>query len=305
MKLFKNLFRWFIFGFTIFFIIANIHQNWRSLQETELTKFVWLMFFVSLFFNLLGHTFSAVVWTWILNLFSTKLQGIKAIYVYLITNIHKYLPGNIWHFLGRVKALQEQGDNLATATVAVIIEPLILAIAGLLISVISATLGVIEVSFSPLILLIQLITIIGVFTIIHPQIINPILKTIAKGKGSNEATKLMKYPLVPLGGGFVYLLLRGAGFMTLLIPFIPLNLSLIPQIITAFSFAWLLGLIVPGAPGGLGIFEASIIAILDVTVFPRGIILIAVAMFRISSIFAELITAYGAFLLQKKFEPKT
>lgn len=300
MQFWKNLFRWFILGFTIFFISANIHQNWRSLQETELTKFVWLMFLVSLFFNLLAHTFSAWVWTWILNLFSTKLTGVKAIYVYLITNIHKYLPGNIWHFLGRVKALQEQGDTLATATVAVVIEPLILAIAGLLISLISATFGVIKINFSPLFIILQLLAIILVFTIIHPQIINPILKKIAKNKGSKEATKLIKYPLVPLGGGFVYLLLRGCGFMTLLIPFIPLDLSLIPQIITAFNFAWFLGLIVPGAPGGLGIFEATIIAILDVTVFPRGIILIAVALFRLSSIIAELITAYGAFLLQQK-----
>ena len=301
MKLFKNLFRWFIFGFTIFFIIANIHQNWRSLQETELTQFVWLMFLVSLSLNLLAHIFSAWVWTWILKLFSTKLQGVKAIYVYLITNIHKYLPGNIWHFLGRVKAVQNKGDSLATATVSVVIEPLILAIAALLMGILSATLGVIEVSFSPLILTIQFLTIIGVFIIIHPQIINPILKKLAKGKGSNETTELVKYPLFPLGGGFIFLSLKGFGFVTLLIPFIPINVTLIPQILTAFSFAWLLGLIVPGAPGGIGIFEATIIGILDVVVFPRGIILISVALFRISTILAELISAYAAFLLQQKF----
>jgi uncharacterized membrane protein YbhN (UPF0104 family) len=31
----------------------------------------------------------------------------------------------------------------------------------------------------------------------------------------------------------------------------------------AFSLAWLLGLVVPGAPGGLGVFEATAIALLQ------------------------------------------
>ncbi len=297
MKLFKNLFRWFILGFTIFFISSNIYQNWRLIGEIEITFFVWLMFFLSLFFNISAHLFAAWVWTWILDLFSTKLQGIKAIYVYLITNISKYLPGNIWHFVGRVKAVQKEGDSLATATVSAIIEALFMAIAALLVTIISATIGVMEINFSPMIISLQIIVIMGSLIGIHPNIMNPILSKLAKGKGSNKVTKLTKYPLLPLGGELIFLLLKGCGFIVLIIPFITLKLTLIPPILTAFSFAWLLGLVVPGAPGGLGIFEATVIATLDATVFPQEIILIVVAFSRISSTLAEVITAYGAFLI--------
>ena len=299
MKLIKSFFRWLVLGFTIFFIISNIYQNWRSLEEIKLTYFVWFMFCLSLGFNLFAHTFSAWVWTWILNLFRTKLQGSQAVSVYLITNISKYLPGNVWHFLGRVKAIQNQGDTLATATVSVIIEPLLMAIAALLITIISASLGILDVNFSTLILVIKLIIISGALISISPPIINPILNTLAKGKGSNYATKLTQYPLLPLGGELIFIILRGCAFLILLMAFLSLNWTLIPKILSVFSFSWLLGLIVPGAPGGLGIFEATVIATLDPTIFPREIVLIVVALFRISSILGEVITAYGAWLLQK------
>ena len=300
MKLVKGLLRWLILGFTLFFIASNIHQNWRALEQVDITSFVWLMFIISLFFNLLAHVFSAWVWTWILKLFSTRLKGLKAIYIYLITNIAKYLPGNVWHFVGRVKAVQDLGDKLSTATVTVILEPLMMAIAALLITVISASFGILSLDFSPFILLLKLAIISGFLIGINPAIINPILNKLAQKKGSKQATQLTKYPLLPLGGELVFLFLRGSAFLVLLNAFLTLKLSLIPQILTAFSFAWLLGLIVPGAPGGLGIFEATAIATLDPSIFPREIVLIVVALFRISSILAEVITAYGAWILQHK-----
>ncbi|WP_354635191.1 hypothetical protein [Planktothricoides raciborskii] len=42
-------------------------------------------------------------------------------------------------------------------------------------------------------------------------------------------------------------------------------------VLSAFSFAWLLGLVLPGAPGGIGIFEATAIALLQNN-FPPGIL---------------------------------
>lgn len=291
MKFAKKFCRWLILGLTLFFIFATFKNNWRELMGVKFTNFTWLMLVLSLFFNILAHSFSAWVWTWILTIFNTKLQGLKAIKIYLITNINKYLPGNIWHFFGRVKAIQAEGDSLALATVSVIIEPLLMAVSALFITVMSASIGIIEVNFSPLILIFQLIFIIIVLVSIHPKIINPILSKLAKGKGSKEIVNLTKYPLLPLLGEVIFLLLRGFAFLLILLAFIPLKITLIPQVLSGFSFAWLLGLIVPGAPGGIGIFEATIITTFNQSFFPTEIVLIVVALFRINSILAELITA--------------
>ena len=74
-------------------------------------------------------------------------------------------------------------------------------------------------------------------------------------------------------------------------------LSQISSVISAFSIAWLLGLIVPGAPGGIGVFEATAIALLDESQFPPATVLIVVALYRVVSILAEAIAALIAWAI--------
>ncbi|WP_342596584.1 lysylphosphatidylglycerol synthase domain-containing protein [Cyanobacterium aponinum UTEX 3222] len=298
MKLLKQFLRYFIFGITLFFLATTIVNNWRSITSIEFNKYLFLLIFISLILNSFAHIFSAWVWTWILTLFNCKLGGFSAVKIYLITNISKYIPGNIWHFVGRVKAIQNHGDSIALGTFPVVLEPLLMAIASLLITIFSVSLGILEVNFSPLIFSLLLFFILIILIAIHPKFINPVLKKLVINKGKVETNiKLNKYPFLPLIGELIFLLLRGSAFMALMMPFIDLNIILIPQILTAFSFAWLIGLIVPGAPGGLGIFEAVAIASLDPAIFPRDKIIIVVALFRFSSIIAETFTAYLAWLL--------
>jgi uncharacterized membrane protein YbhN (UPF0104 family) len=62
-----------------------------------------------------------------------------------------------------------------------------------------------------------------------------------------------------------------------------------------------LGLVVPGAPGGLGIFEATAIAALNPTEFPPGLVLAIVAVYRLISVLAEAIAALLAFAFNKLY----
>lgn len=294
MSLFKVFLRYGIIGLTGFFLLSTLVKNWQGIAQVNINSYTYFIFGISLFFNLVALIFSAVIWSWILNLFNCKLSGLKAIRVYLITNIYKYIPGNIWHFVGRVKAIEDEGDNLSLATIAVIIEPLLMAIAALLITIFSGGLGILKLEFSPVILLGKVLMVILVLVAIKPRFINPVLAHLAKKKGSQTTSKLDQYPLLPLLGEIGFLLMRGIAFLCLFIPFIDLPIRLIPEILTAFSFAWLLGLIVPGAPGGLGIFEATIISLLNPNIFPPEIIIIVVTFFRLSSLFAEILTALVA-----------
>ena len=74
---------------------------------------------------------------------------------------------------------------------------------------------------------------------------------------------MSRYPLIPLVGELGFLLLRSGGFILTVYAIAPINFSQLPLIIGAFSFAWLLGLVIPGAPGGLGVFETTAIALLQ------------------------------------------
>jgi uncharacterized membrane protein YbhN (UPF0104 family) len=171
----------------------------------------------------------------------------------------------------------------------------------------------------------------GVLVGVHPVILNFLVRFLGKAKlkkypqapniggkssGNNSENpqnyqqldpgKMQRYPLFPLIGEIIFLWLRGSGFLLAMVamlqPFDKLNLatliSSVSLVLSAFSFAWLLGLIVPGAPGGIGIFEATAIALLQ-NYFPPGILLGAIAFYRLISVAAEAIGGAIAWLIEK------
>lgn len=300
MKKIKPFLRWLILGATLFFIVHTFKNHWQEVIGIRINSHGWLMLFLALITTILAHVFSGLVWIKILNILHCYLTGFKALKVYLITNIAKYLPGNVWHFYGRINAVTQEGDNISIATLSVLLEPLLMAAAALLVTLISGSFGLIKTSPSLGILALQIIGLSFVLIGIHPRIINPVLQKLSKSKGQTKSAILQEYPLVPLLGELGFLLLRGTGFLLVCLALITVDFKTIPLLLSVFSFAWLLGLIVPGAPGGIGIFEATAIASLDHNQFPPAMVLSIVALFRIISILAELITAFIAWLFSLK-----
>ena len=229
----------------------------------------------------------------------------KGIRVYLITNIAKYLPGNVWHFYGRISAIRNNGGSTGAATLSTILEPLLMAASALLIAIVSTLLGLVETNLSLPLLLGQIITLIAVLSGIHPRILNPLLHRLSKSKGDSEAAKrvqLTTYPLLPFIGEMGFILFRGTGFLLTMMALQTVIPSQIPALLSAFSIAWLLGLIVPGAPGGVGVFEATAIALLDPAAFSPAIVLLAVALYRVISILAEAIAAALAWIVNRYYK---
>ncbi|MDJ0689021.1 MAG: lysylphosphatidylglycerol synthase domain-containing protein [Xenococcaceae cyanobacterium MO_188.B32] len=301
----KPYLRWFILGGTLFFLFTTLKNHWQEVTALQVNFPGWLMLATALGVTLLAHIWSGWVWTWILRAFQQSLGKLKGICVYLTTNIAKYLPGNVWHFYGRIAAVSKSGGSLGAATLSVLLEPLLMAAAALLIALVSTGMGWLKTDFNLGIGSLQIACLISVLVGIHPRFLNPLMHWLSRSKNDNQAVKkanLNYYPLFPLLGEIGFLILRGTGFLLTLMAIAPILPQQIPQLISAFSFAWLLGLVVPGAPGGMGIFEATTIALLDNSQFSPAIILTTVACFRVVSILAEAIAAMGAwFIVRNKY----
>ena len=290
----KPYLRWFILGGTLFFLLKTFKERFAEISHITINSQGWQILAIALICTLLAHIWSGWVWTWILAIFQQSLGLYKGIRVYLITNIAKYLPGNVWHFYGRISAIRNHGGSTGAATLSTILEPLLMAASALLIAIASTLLGLVETSFSLALLFGQIITLIAVLMGIHPRILNPLLHRLSKSKGDSAAAKkvqLTSYPILPFMGEMGFILFRGTGFLFTMMALQTVAPDQIPALLSAFSIAWLLGLIVPGAPGGMGIFEATAIALLDQTAFSPAIVLLAVALYRVISILAEAIAA--------------
>lgn len=293
----KPFLRWVILSACLFFLAAVLKHNWDSITTLRLTEAGWACLIMALGVTLGAHITAGWVWGWMLRRdFQQSVPWRWIIQAYLQTNIAKYLPGNIWHYYGRVRAATEAGASLEAATVSVLLEPLLMAAAALLVAVFSSQ--AIATRHGVLILLLHWLGLVAILLALHPNVLNLLIQKLAKAKQKAipaaaavaAPVSLNHYPWVALLGELGFLLLRGGGFLLTFQALGSFTLSQVPLLFSAFSLAWLLGLVVPGAPGGIGVFEATALSLLG-REFPSGLLLGVVALYRLISVAAEALGA--------------
>jgi len=327
----KSYLRWVILGTILFFLLTTLKNHADEVASIQITATGWGYLGLSLVVTLFAHIWSGWVWTWILLEFNQSVPVFWALRIYLTTNMAKYIPGNVWHFYGRISSITKIGVSGNVATVSVLLEPLLMAAAALIITLLGTfglwsgtsqnglEIGNYNVSLT-LLQISKVLGLTGVLIGVHPRILNPLIKFLGKSKlKKNQKSienngdkplnlnpgKLQRYPLLPLVGELGFLLLRGSGFLLAMIammsPIHSLNLSSVFSALLAlgaFSFAWLLGLVVPGAPGGIGIFEATAIALLQ-NYFTPGVLIGSIAFYRLISVLAEAIGGAISWVIEK------
>jgi len=328
----KPYLRWVILGLTFFFIAATLRQHWQDVLALRLREGGLRSLVAGFAVTLIAHVWSGAVWGGLLRSCGQKQPSRWAIATYLRTNLAKYLPGNIWHFYSRLQASRTVGIPTDSALLSIVLEPLLMAAAALF-------LACLTYRFSPWQDLVLIAILIGIHprflnpllqktargkmkalrrgaAIMASQSTSPqaagIAQTAEAEANSNntaaeteahpESLRLNGYPLLPLLGELLFVALRGGGFLLAVLALSVLSWTTLPILISAFSIAWVMGLVIPGAPGGIGVFEAVAIALLQEQL-PAEQVLGAVACYRLISTLAEVAGAGLAPYLWPK--PKT
>ena len=312
----KSLLRWLILGATLFFVGKVLKDNWQQVLAIRVSPIGWASLAIALGTTLLAHLSAGWVWSQILHDFRQPVPRGAIVQAYLKTTIAKYLPGNVWHYYGRIKAATAAGASASAATLSVLLEPLLMAAAALLLMVFCTQ--QIGAQYGLPILALQWLILIGILSSVHPSVLNPVIRVLGRLKSGQPSPptpvpskrgtgdvlgigerdlgdesklappfQLEHYPLVPLLGELGFVILRGVGFLFTLLAVSPIAPETLPLLMGAFSLAWLLGLVVPGAPGGVGVFEATAIALLSQTYSP-AVIVSGVALYRLVSVLAEV-----------------
>ncbi|MHC0062608.1 lysylphosphatidylglycerol synthase domain-containing protein [Nostoc sp. UIC 10890] len=298
----KQFLRWIILGGTLFFLGKALKDNWIEVTAIRIDEVGWAIMAIATGVTLLAHTWAGWIWTWILQELNQPVSSPQFIQVYLKTNIAKYLPGNIWHYYGRIVAAKNANVSAGAATLSVLLEPLLMLAAALIIIVLCSS-QFAAANTTLVLQILQLLSLAVVLCAIHPWFLNPVIHFLHKLKAKKSAAtteptvpfSLKSYLLRPLLGELGFMLLRATGFILTIFALGSLNANQIPLLLGAFSCAWLLGLVIPGAPGGLGVFEATAYELLRHH-FPAALVFSAIALYRLISILAETAGAGLAWL---------
>jgi glycosyltransferase 2 family protein len=289
----KTLLRWSLIGAVLWFLGRTLWQNWQTVATVRIAAQGWGLLTIALLCSLAAHGLAGAIWADILRLLqpNARIANSWGIRTYLTTNLAKYLPGNVWHFYGRFNACKARQIPAGDALLSILLEPLLMAAAGLVVAIGPLLL---QPTPNPFHLTAEVLALGTVLIGIHPKILNRVLRKIGGAKRQRLAIahipQLQRYPIRPLLGELGFVILRGTGFVITWHSIHSLTLSQLPAIYSSFAIAWLLGLIVPGLPGGIGLFEAVILALLNTQLSP-GELIVIVALYRVVNTLAEAIGA--------------
>ena len=253
---------------------------------------------ISFIFCVLSIYLNAYAWKYIVKWFGEEFNNNNLVSFYVLTNVLKYVPGGIWHFVERFNFIKRI-SNPQIALYSTLIEPYFMLSGSFLL----ASLGVI---FSPLYFFLIL-----PLLFLNRKLIYLVLKKLGSLKGkvfevlrlANSKDQFGRINIIsffPLRALFLeigFVLSKFIGFYICLNTFYTSNTLNIIFLLVIFSLSWSLGLVVPAAPGGVGVFEACLLLFVGKSI-PENIILISLVYFRVISTSADLLLSLP-FLIRK------
>jgi len=218
--------------------------------------------------------------------------------VYAKSNIGKYLPGNVMQFAGRNILAGKLGFKQLDITFCSLIEIIMLLFTDCILSLIFAMKSFKQV-LKDVFYKIHPSIVYGSLIVIFLLIIVAIWILVKKiGIIKNYEQFFTRSFLMLLCKLFciysVTLIIPGIFLVMIfkLVLGVSISLQISMIIISAYTILWVLGYLVPGAPGGIGVRESMLIVMLG-SLFTNNIVLLAAIFLRITSILGDLI----AFLL--------
>ena len=255
--------------------------------------------FLSFLFCALSIFLNAYAWKYIFKWLGNDCNRNNLISFYVFTNILKYVPGGIWHFVERFNFLQKI-SNPQIAIYSTLIEPYFMLSGFLLL----ASLGMI---ISPWYFFFILPLIF-----LNRKLIYIVLKKLESFKGKalkvlrlsdsnvqfeNKINIISFFPIKAFLLEIGFALSKFIGFYICLITFYQNSIPNIIFLLVIFSLSWSIGFIVPAAPSGVGVFEASLLFLVGRNI-PQNTILTTLIYFRIISTSADLLLGLP-FLIRK------
>ncbi|PKA15931.1 hypothetical protein CH363_10495 [Leptospira haakeii] len=252
------------FGFFAFYLYRNyqnlpyIHWNAQTVLVSVLALFIYTGNFL----------IAGTIWFILLKDYGAKIEWKETLRIISVSQFGKYLPGNIGQHVGRVVLANEKEVPIITTLQTLFIESAILAIAGISISVLGFFFYSFQSFHDSRIVIIQLI-VLALVALFLPKFFFFIVNRYAKGRllkftGGVQLRIPKLFALIQVSVLYIITFFN----IGIVLDLIAKNIFEYPDsniflLTTAFAWSWILGYLTPGAPAGLGIREAIIVASLS------------------------------------------
>lgn len=254
---------------------------------------------------LAAYSILAFAWHLLLRAMGVEVPATKSMGIYFTTQIAKYLPGNVGQHVGRVYLSSANGLPAMRVGMSMIVEIVLVVLAACVLALplapqVIARVEQARASGLPLlgIALVALACLAIVAYLLRRHRFLALLREHAQSAWRHANTVGGRRFLVAASASILLgMALAGASLAILAIASVAaITPSAIATSIAVFSAAWIAGFLAPGAPAGLGIREAILLAGLGPT-FGAGTAVEITIFFRVLSVAADLVALCAGSLL--------
>ena len=284
-KIIKRIAQVILIVVIFYFLAKNLYVNWSKIAQYD-----WRINYYFLVFSWLlsvgGGFLMPLGWNLILRVLGGRLTHKKAIKIFFITDLAKYIPGKVWTMVGKVYMCKEEGVPVAVTSTSVVIQPLIQVISGLLIFLLSLPFWTKTSDFMNNLYFFFLLIPIGLL-FLHPAIMTKPLNFVLRKLKQKPIELKIKYRDILL----ILLLwcglwvLSGITYYLLIISVHPFPLSNLPVIIGIFAIAGVSQFL---TPSGIGVLEAILTVLLGLY-FPVPVAILIALLARVWKTVTELV----------------
>ncbi len=226
--------------------------------------------------------------------------------LYGISQLFKYLPSNMLHYVGRHAMLNRLGISHSAAALGAFGELALLLAAALLVAAAAAPAALVIPGSAVAILLGAALLVLFGLAAIRPTLLAESLSRLGGIAATLQGRGLRVSAAASFACYILFFLASGAVFTFLASSVGPWNGSHALLLVSIWAGCWALGFVTPGAPAGLGVREALLIAALTAAGGGDGAGVVAVAM-RIATMVGDIVLAAAGALagLASASGPKT
>jgi len=284
-KIIRRILQSLLIGVIFYFLAKNLYGNWSKIVEYDWNINYYFLTF-SFVLLIVGSILIALGWNLILRMLGGRLAHKRALKIYFITDLAKYVPGKVWTMVGKVYLCAKEGIPIAKTSASVVILPLMQVISGTLMFLVSLPFWTKTSDFmNNLYLFLPLIP-IGLI-LLHPAIMTKLLNFVLTRLKQKPIELNIKYRDILL----ILLLwcglwtLTGVTYYFMIISVHSFPVSWLPVTIGIFSIAGVSQFL---TPSGIGVLEGVLTVLLGLY-FPVPIAILIALLARVWKTVAELL----------------
>lgn len=261
---------------------------------------------VAVLFKLVVALLSPLLWLAIFRSLGGRVGLRDAFRIYLVTSVAKYLPGKVMLVAARIAMLQERGQPASTTFTSTLLELIFSLLAAAIITVACLPLLLWEYgleSFASFVAVVAVVALLAGLVGLHPRTMGPGLRLVARFLPRRISPMSTTPPafattLLVLAGNVLMRLIGIFGLFAIVRSVVPMDLSLLPQLLGIAAASYLFGFAVPISPAGIGAKE-GLMTVLLATMMPAPAAAIISVLNLLMGIVAELIAAGIAVLVAR------